>query len=299
MRAEALDRRGLVCGVVAFGMWGLVPIYFKAVTHVPALEVLCHRVIWSVVLLALIVHRRGLWSEVRIALRSGKTLGVLLLTTLLIANNWFIFIWAVNTNRVLDASLGYFINPLVNILLGVVLLRERLSRAATLSVALATLGVTYQVAHGEGVPWIALVLAFSFGLYGLLRKTARVGSVVGLGLETALLAPVALVYLEWLRRHGTGGFGGGDSTTDILLIAAGVVTAIPLIFFTSAARRLPLSTMGFLQYLAPTGQFLLAVLAYGEPLTIDHLITFGCIWLALGVFTWDMRRARGSGACSA
>lgn len=286
-------RKGVVYGIAAYGIWGLVPIYFKAVMEVPALEVLAHRVVWSVAMLVPLVLILGKFSEVRQALRNRKTLLVLLLTTVLIATNWFLFIWAVATNRVLDASLGYFINPLVNVVLGVLFLGERLSRPAAVAVVLAGAGVAVQVVMIGALPWIALALALSFGFYGLLRKTASVGSMVGLTIETSILMPVAVIYLAWARKTGGLYLGTGELATDGLLVLAGVVTTLPLLFFTSAARRLPLATLGFLQYLAPSGQFLLAVLAYGEALSPAHLATFGCIWLALAIFTADqIKRSR-------
>jgi chloramphenicol-sensitive protein RarD len=283
-------RRGLLYGVAAYGMWGLIPIYFKAVSSVPALEVLAHRVVWSAAMLLLFVIVRGRAQEAGGVLRDRRTLVTLLLSTALIATNWFLFIWAVAHDRILEASLGYFINPLVNVLLGTVFLGERLSPSARVAVVLAAVGVAIQVVIVGAPPWIALTLAFSFGLYGLLRKTARVGSVIGLTIETSLLAPIAVGFLVWVERSGALSFGSHDLRTDVLLLLAGAVTALPLLFFTGAARRLPLATLGFLQYLAPTGQFLLAVLAYGEPLTAAHLATFGCIWTALAVFTRDQLR---------
>lgn len=286
-------RKGVAYGIAAYGMWGLVPIYFKAVMEVPALEVLAHRVVWSVAMLVPLVLIQGKFSEVRQALRDRKTLLVLLLTTVLIATNWFLFIWAVATNRVLDASLGYFINPLVNVVLGVLFLGERLSRPAAIAVVLAGVGVGVQIVMIGSLPWIALVLALSFGFYGLLRKTAAVGSMVGLTIETSMLMPIAVIYLAWARQTGGLYLGTGELATDGLLVLAGAVTTLPLLFFTSAARRLPLATLGFLQYLAPSGHFLLAVLVYGEALTPAHLATFGCIWLALAIFTADqLKRSR-------
>lgn len=287
-------RKGVAYGVAAYGMWGLIPIYFKAVSDVPALEVLAHRVVWSVVILIPLVFLRGRWPEARRAIGSGKTLATLLLTTCLIAVNWYLFIWAVAHERVLEASLGYFINPLVNVMLGMVFLGERLSRPAAAALALAGLGVGVQVVMVGTMPWIALTLAFSFGLYGLLRKTASVGAVVGLTVETTLLMIPAAGYLFWARRTGGLYLGTGNLSTDVLLVLAGVVTATPLLCFTSAARLLPLSTLGFLQYLAPSGQFLLAVFAYGETLTTGSVITFVCIWIALAIFTRDqIRRSKG------
>jgi len=193
-------------------------------------------------------------------------------------------------DRVLQASLGYFINPLVNVALGVVFLREHLSRAAMVAVVLASVGVGYLAVLGGEVPWVALTLAATFGVYGLLRKTVAVGAVAGLAIETMLLAPVAVAYLAWLQRAGELRFGSGDLSLDVLLMLAGVVTTVPLLCFTQAARLLPLSTLGFLQYLAPTMHFTLAVLAYGEPFHGHDLVTFGCIWAALAIFTVDRIR---------
>jgi chloramphenicol-sensitive protein RarD len=285
-------RAGLAYGIASYGIWGLVPIYFKAVAEVPALEIVAHRVVWSVLILSvvLIVQRR--WGEARAAATDPRALRVLLLTTILIAINWFLFIWAVAHDRVLQASLGYFINPLVNVFLGIFFLRERLSRAGAAAVLLAALGVGYLALLGGEFPWIALVLAFSFGLYGLLRKTARVGAVAGLAVETSLMVPAALVYLGWCGARGSLHFGSGSISIDVLLVLSGAVTAVPLICFTMAARLLPLSTMGFLQYLAPSGHFLLAVLVYGEPLGVHHLVTFGCIWTALAIFSVDQLKRR-------
>jgi chloramphenicol-sensitive protein RarD len=292
MTDRAGYRKGLAYGLAAFGMWGLVPLYFKAVASVPALEVLAHRIVWSVIILVPLVLWQRQWPDVRRVLREPRELGVLALTTLLIAINWFLFIWAVANDRVLEASLGYFINPLVNVVLGLVFLGERLSRPAKAAVVLAGVGVAVQVVMVGALPWIALALAFSFGLYGLLRKTAPVGSVVGLTVETTFLMPLAVGYLFWARHTGGLYLGTGDPTLDVLLVLAGVITALPLLCFTRAARLLPLSTMGFLQYLAPTGHFLLAVLVYSEPLTAAQMATFGFIWLALVIFTVDQTRSR-------
>jgi len=285
-------RRGVTYGVAAYGMWGLIPIYFKALAGVPALEVLAHRIVWSVVLLVPLVLVRGQWPELRRAISGRKTRATLILTTVLIAVNWYLFIWAVEHHRVLEASLGYFINPLINVVLGMVFLGEKLSRPAAAAVVLAVIGVSVQVVMVGQLPWIALALAFSFGLYGLLRKTAAVGAVVGLAVETSMLMLPAAAYLVWARRTGGLYLGSGDLSTDVLLVLAGAVTAAPLLCFTSAARLLPLTTLGFLQYLAPSGQFLLAVLAYGEVLNPGRIITFICIWLALGIFTADQFRRR-------
>ncbi len=283
----------MLYGLMAYGMWGLVPIYFKAVAAVPPLEVLAHRIVWSVVILcAVLVAQRRLGAALA-ALADPRTRRVLALTTVLIAVNWFIFIWAVANDRVLEASLGYFVNPLVNVLLGLVFLRERLSRPAVAAVVLAVVGVAIQTGVTGRLPLVSLVLAASFGFYGLLRKTATAGAVVGLTVETVLLLPAALVWLAWQASRSGMHFLAGDLSLDLLLVAAGVVTALPLLAFTGAARRLRLSTLGFLQYLAPTGQFLLAVLAYGEPFDRGRLLGFAFIWIALVVFSADrLRRAR-------
>ena len=287
---ESSTRAGLAYGLAAFGFWGLVPIYFKAVSSVPALEVLAHRVVWSVVVLGVVLTLKHRWREVVVAVADRKTLGVLALTTVLIGGNWYIFIWAVNNDQVLQASLGYFINPLVNVFLGVVFLKERLSRAGIVAVTMAATGVGWLTVRGGELPWISLVLAFSFGLYGLLRKTAPVKPVPGLMLETLLMLPAALVFLAATASRGGLYFGTGSLELDLLLVAAGLVTAIPLLWFTAAAQLLPLSTMGFIQYLAPTLHFVLAVMLFREPLTGERLIAFFFIWAALAVFTVDQLR---------
>ena len=285
-------RIGLAWGLAAYGAWGVFPIYFKAVAAVPALEVLAHRVVWSVVVLAVVLTVQRRWREVAAAVADLRTLAVLGVTAVLIGVNWYVFIWAITTGRILQSSLGYFINPLVNVFLGVVFLGERMSRAGVAAVAMAALGVGWLTVRGGTVPWVSLVLAFSFAFYGLLRKTARVKPVPGLAVETALLAPVALLFLAATASSGGLYFGTGSWRLDLLLVAAGLVTALPLLWFNTAAQLLPLSTLGFLQYLSPTGQFLLAVLVYGEPLDRDRLIAFAFIWAALAIFTVDQVRTR-------
>jgi chloramphenicol-sensitive protein RarD len=291
---------GVAYGVAAYAWWGLCPIYFKAVASVPALQVLAHRIVWSVLLLLLLTVVQRRWQPVRAVCRDRRTLLRLCVTTLLIANNWGLFIWAVAHDHLLQASFGYFINPLVNVLLGFVFLRERLRRMQTLAVLLAAIGVAYLIfAYGQ-FPWIALVLALSFAFYGLLRKTARADALVGLTVETALLTPVALAFLLFEGLRGAGAFGVISRQMDLLLASAGIITAVPLLWFAAAAKRLWYSTLGILQYLAPTGQFLLAVLAYGEPFTRDHLISFSLIWTALIIYSVDTallprRSAYGAG----
>lgn len=280
-------RAGVFYGLAAYLWWGLVPIYFKAVAHVSALEILAHRVVWAFMLLAVLMRLRGKWRTAPGILRDRVTMLTLCGTTMLIAVNWFVFIWAVANDKVLQASLGYFINPLVNVLLGFLFLGERLTGWQKISVILAATGVTYLAFQGEGVPTVALVLAGSFGLYGLLRKTARVDAVLGLGVETALLLPLAIGYLTYLITTDQCRFGAVSWRTDVLLASGGIITAVPLLWFTNAARRLRLATLGFLQYIAPTGQFLLAVALYGEDFTEAHAISFACIWTALAIYSVD------------
>jgi chloramphenicol-sensitive protein RarD len=289
--APAGTRAGILYGVGAYGLWGVLPVYFKAVKQVPALEVLAHRVIWSLVFLLLLLLVRRNWRAGAGALSSRRTLATLGATTLLIGGNWLLFIWAVANNHLLQASLGYFINPLVNVLLGLVFLGERLRGWQTVAVGLAAVGVGYLTLAAGHFPGIALFFAGSFGLYGLLRKTAKVDAMLGLTVETALLAPLALAFLGWQMLRGRAVFGGSSLPMDLLLMLAGVVTATPLLWFTEAARRLRLTTLGFLQYLSPTGHFLLAVLAFGEPLTGAHLFAFACTWAALGIYSVDGARA--------
>jgi len=293
---SAGQRIGVFYGLAAFGFWGLVPIYFKAVAHVPPLEILAHRVVWSVVLTAALLSLGGDWRGLRAAAASPRLLGILLMSAALIACNWFVFIYAVATDRILEASLGYFINPMVNVLLGMVFLRERLRPWQGVAVLLAAAGtIVLTVSYGR-LPWIALVLAFSFGVYGLVRKTVRIESLNGLFVETTLLSPVALGYLLFLGIQGHGRFLAGDVRTSVLLVLAGAVTAFPLVWFTSGARRLTYTTVGLLQYLAPTLQFLLAVVVYGEPFTTVHLLTFTLIWAGLSIFMLDVfaHQRRGS-----
>jgi chloramphenicol-sensitive protein RarD len=286
-------RAGILFGIGAYGLWGVFPLYFKALHHVPPLEILAHRILWSCVLLIPLVLLRSGWKNMFAALRARRTLATLTVTTLLIAANWFTYVWAVNNQRVLEASLGYFINPLVNVLLGVAFLRERVRGWQLAAVALATAGVLYRTLGAGQFPWLALFLAATFGTYGLLRKTAHVDALLGLTVETAVLTPLAGAYLVLLVWRHQSAIGAASLGTHVLLLAAGLVTATPLLWFTEAARRLRLTTMGFLQYLAPTGQFLLGLLAFGEPLSRGALVAFACTWAALVIYSLDaVYRAR-------
>jgi chloramphenicol-sensitive protein RarD len=290
---ERAHARGLAFALGAYGCWGFLPIYFKLVAAAPPLELLAHRVLWALGLLVGLGWLQGGLREVREALRPGRTLALLAATTVLIAVNWLAYIWAVVNGRILEGSLGYFINPLVNVVLGVVVLKERLERPALVAVLVAATGVawlTLQVGHP---PWISITLALSFGLYGLLRKLVPVGAVTGLTVETLLLTPLAAGYLAWARQEGVLTFLARGRTHDLLLALAGPLTAVPLLLFTGAARRLPLTTLGLMQYLSPTLQLLVAVLLYHEPFTPARGVAFACIWAALAIFAvHSWRRGR-------
>ncbi len=270
-----------------------MPVYIRAVRAAPVVEVLCHRVTWALVFLLVLSWGQGRIRGFMPALRSGRTLAVLSASTVCIAVNWLVYIWAVVNGRVLEASLGYYITPLVNVLLGVAILGERLERPVRVAVGIAAGGVLWLALHVGQLPWIALTLATSFGLYGLLRKLAAVGPLAGLTIETALLFPLTGGYLAWALVSGRAAFLSGHPTLDVCLLLGGPVTAVPLLLFAAAARRLPLSTMGFLQYLSPTLQFLLAVFAYGEAFDRAHAVAFALIWTAVALFA-----ARRAGAAA-
>jgi chloramphenicol-sensitive protein RarD len=295
MSAPDRARRQSVAGVLfaggAFLAWGVSPIYWKALQSVPALEIVAHRVVWSFMFLAVLMLVQGRWSEFRSALGSPRNILVLSLTTLLVSGNWLLYIWAVNAGHLLQASLGYYINPLVNVLLGMVFLRERLRRPQALAVLLACTAVLFRSVSFGQFPWIALTLGFSFGLYGLIRKIAPVGSLVGLAGETLLLTPISAAYLVYLEAAGAGTLLHGGPALDALLTGTGVFTAVPLLLFNLGARRINLSTLGLMQYTAPSGMFLLAVFAYGEPFTAAQVWTFVLIWSALAIYSVDSLRA--------
>ena len=285
-------RRGLAYGVLAYGLWGLAPAYWKLLAHVDAPELLAHRAVWGLGTFGLLVVIAGQGEALARALRDRTLIGLMFVSGALLALNWGMFVWAAIRGHLLEASLGYFINPLISVAIGTIFLRERLTRLQWLAIALAAIGVGILTWRAGRVPYISLLLAVTFGLYGTIRKLAKVDALVGSAIETALMVPIAIGYLVY--DHAYGVLGHGSAADHALVISTGVVTAIPLILFTSAARRLPLSTVGFLQYLAPTGQFLLAVLAFGEPLARDKLAAFGLIWLALGVFSVDLFHAASS-----
>lgn len=280
-------RSGLLAAVGAFLLWGLFPLYLKPLSGVPALEVIAHRIVWCCVLVFAWLALRGELGLVRAALADPVSRRRLLASATLISINWLIYVWAVTHEHVLDASLGYFINPLVNVLLGVVVLGERLNRAQKLAVALAASGVLYLAVVVGRPPWIALALAASFGLYGLIRKVVAVDSVPGLATETLLLAPFAAALLLWNEMRGVAALGHSSTLVNALLVGSGLVTAIPLVLFAYGARRIPLSTVGLVQYIGPTLQFLIGVLVFHEAFSLSRGIGFACIWIALAVYAGD------------
>lgn len=278
---------GLLYAASAYIVWGLFPLYFKAVQEVPPLQVLMHRAVWSLAFLVIVLAVRRHWTWLGSALRDPKVLGGFAASALLLSLNWFIYIWAVNHGRVVDASLGYFMTPLVNILLGFMLLGERLRPPQWCAVALAAAGVAWLTWQSGGLPWIGLLLAASFGAYGLLRKTAPLGALDGLALETLLMFPLAAAYLAWQSNTGANAFGDAPLSTQLLLAAAGPVTAIPLLMFATGARRIPLSVLGLLQYITPSMQLLLGVLLYQEPFGSARLLGFALIWSGLAVYSLE------------
>lgn len=289
------DPRGVAHALIAYGSWGIVPLFWKLLASVPAPQILAHRIAWSLLFLIVVLGATGRFAAVLELLRAPRRLLLLTLCALLIAFNWGLFIWAVTAGHLVDASLGYFINPLVNVVLGVFLLKERLSRPQTIAVALAATGLLLMFVFKGGGLLVALSLAASFATYGLLRKLTPVDALVGLFIETLVCAPFAIAYLvavELPAGGGTGLFGRGEPLLLVWAVLAGPVTAIPLASFSAAARRLPLSTLGFFQYLSPSFQFLLAVLAFGERIDPGTLLAFAFIWAALAVMTLGWRRAR-------
>jgi chloramphenicol-sensitive protein RarD len=287
----------VLAGIAAFVTWGLIPGYWKLLKRIPAMEILAHRYVWTSAFLVLLLTWQRRWHEIRATTQSHRTVAYCLASGCVISINWFLFIWAVNKGRIIETSLGYFMTPLVNVLFGAIFLRERLTRLQMVSVTLAILGVL-NLTFGYGhFPWIALLLCISFGVYGLLRKKSGTAAIPGLFFETVMLAPIAVAYLAILRAHSELMFGNTSWFLTILLLTTGVVTAVPLIWFGHAARHLPLTTVGFLQYLSPTCSFLLGVYVYHEPLNPGQLLTFSMIWLALAIFTFEaiarLRSARG------
>jgi chloramphenicol-sensitive protein RarD len=277
-------KKGVLYGIGAYLLWGIFPIYWKWLQAVPAIQIISHRIIWSFVLLALILFITRQWRTFRSAARSRRVVLIYLTSAILLIINWLTYVWAVNAGFVVETSLGYFINPLLSVLMGVVFLREKMRPWQWLPIGLAAIGVIYVAFSYGQFPWIALTLAFSFGLYGLVKKMAPLGSLYGLTLETGLLflpAVGLLVYMEW---QGQGAFLHSPPVSNLLMVGAGLVTTVPLLMFASAVQRIPLSTVGILQYINPTMAFLLGVFLYHEPFNLSLLIGFSLVWLALVIF---------------
>ncbi len=284
--------KGGVAAATAFLTWGLSPVFWKALGHVPSDRLLAHRICWSmVVMLAIVAVARG-GGALRDAFRSRRTIAALVLSSLLLSANWLTFLWAVNHGYIVECSLGYFITPLFSVLLGAIVLKEKLNRYHVAAICLAGTGVLILAAGHERVPWIALILTVTFGTYGLIRKTSRLESVTGFAGESVVMAPVAIAYLVFTHRHGSAATQGVTIGDVLLLAGTGLITALPLVAFAYGARRIRLSTVGFMQYLAPTGQFLLGVFAYGEDLSQRHLLTFVLIWIGVAAYWLGTMRRR-------
>jgi len=284
--SDAEVRSGVVLGLIAYALWGVFPVYFKWIETVSPAEVLTHRIVWAVPFGAVIIFARRQWPEVKAALIDRSMLAWLSLAALCISVNWFIYIWAVQNERIFESSLGYYINPLMYVAVGVVFLGERLRRLQITAVILAVIGVSYLTISGGVFPWVAVSLATLFTAYGVIRKQVAIGAMPGLFVETTLLFPLAIVYLLSLVTAQQASIGSGDTGLSFLLMMAGPVTVIPLLLFAISAKRLSLTTVGFMQFLAPTLQFCTG-LYYGEQLTTTYLVCFGFIWVAVALFSYD------------
>ena len=276
--------KGILYGVGAYALWGFFPIYWKFLHGVPALQVIGHRIGWSFLLLLAYVVARGQWQAFRTSAMKWRTIGIYSIAAVLLSFNWLIYVWGVNAGFIVETSLGYFINPLLSVLLGVIFLRERLRPLQWIPVGLAAIGVGYLTFVYGRLPWIALSLAFTFGFYGFVKKLSPLGSLYGLTLETGIVFPVAMIYLVVIGFNGSGAFLHDGPRVDFLLVGAGLVTTIPLLMFASAAKQIPLTIVGLLQYIAPTIQFLIGVFIYKEPFDHAHFIGFSIVWVALLIF---------------
>lgn len=276
--------KGILYGIGAYVIWGFFPIYWKFLHDVPALQVIGHRIAWSFVLLLAYVALSGQWKAFRASAMNWRTIGIYSISAVLLSFNWLIYVWGVNAGFIVETSLGYFINPLLSVLLGVIFLRERLRPMQWVPVGIAAIGVAYLTFVYGRLPWIALSLAFTFGFYGFVKKLSPLGSLYGLTLETGIVFPVAVIYLAVVGFNGSGAFLQNGTSIDLFLIGAGVVTTIPLLMFASATKQIPLTIVGLLQYIAPTIQFLIGVFIYKEPFDQAHFIGFAIVWLALIIF---------------
>ena len=303
MSAEALQtdtdsaaRRGFLYALAAYLLWGFLPFYMKAVAHIPSTEVVAHRVVWSVPIAGGLLLLLGRTADVRTALRTPRTLAMGALTAALITVNWCVYVWAIGAGRALETALGYYINPLFSVFLGAMLLGERLTRAQTVAIALAVAAVAILTWEQGGLPWVSIVLALSWGFYAFFKKTLPVGPAQGFFLEILLLAVPAVAYIAWLQASGTGHFGGTGVADAVLLLCAGVVTSVPLILYANGAKLLRLSTIGIMQYIAPTMIFFAAVFIFHEPFSTEHAVAFGLIWVALAIYSWSMFAGRRTAA---
>ena len=286
---DQVSRTGFALGLLAYALWGVLPLYFKAIAAVPPFDIVAHRVLWSLPLLVLLITLSRSWPKVRVAVDDRRTLGILFLTAMLIGGNWLLYVYAVNGGHLLAASFGYYLNPLANVLLGRFVLKEKLDRLQWTAVGIAAAGISVLAAGAVGQLWISLTLCATFATYGLLRKVVRADAITGLGIETGILLPAALLWFAWRHSIGVPVMGATAALTGMLLLA-GVVSTTPLLLFTAASKRLPYSTLGMLQFIAPTLQFFIAIV-YGEPLRTAHLIAFPAIWIALGLYVIALVRA--------
>ncbi len=286
--SEGAARRGFLFALSSYLLWGLLPLFMKLVAHIPPVEVVAHRIIWSVPIAGAVILVLGRTADLKAALRSPRTLLMAALTASLITVNWGIYVWAIAVDRTIETSLGYYINPLVSVVMGAVLLKERLSRAQIAAVALAGAAVVLLTVEAGGLPWVSLALAFSFAMYGFLRKTLPIGPSQGFFLEVLLLSVPALLYVGWLQATGQGHFAPSQPNDIALLLFCGPATAVPLLLYAFGAKLLRLSTLGIMQYIGPTGIFLIAVFVFDEPFGQARAIAFGLIWIALAIYTWSM-----------
>lgn len=289
---EKSAQRGFLFALSAYLLWGFLPFYMKAVAHIPAIEVVAHRIIWSVPVAGALLIWLGRTSDIWRAMRTPRTLLMGALTAALITVNWCVYVWAIAADRALETALGYYINPLFSIFLGAVLLGEKLGRAQMIAILLAILAVVILSWENGGLPWVSIALAVSWGFYALFKKTLPIGPAQGFFLEVVILAVPALAYVVWVEADGTGHFGGQGMTDVWLLLGAGLVTAIPLILYANGAKLLRLSTIGIMQYIAPTMIFFVAVFIFREPFSRESALAFGLIWAALAVYSWSMLRGR-------
>ncbi|MDD2458925.1 MAG: EamA family transporter RarD [Eubacteriales bacterium] len=281
---------GIATAIAAYTLWGFLPVYWKVLGEVPALEVLSHRIIWSLVFVTLIIAWGRQWDKIRPIIAEPHQMRLIILAAVMIALNWGLFIWAVQSNHLLDSSLGYYINPLIAVLLGVVVFKEKLNPWQKLAIASATIGVLILVIKAGRFPWLSFALALTFGTYGAVKKAVKASPLVGLALETAVLAPLALVFILTRQASGQGALGASNLLVTLFLLGAGVATAIPLILFAFSAKRIPLSTLGITQYIAPTLMFLFGVFVYHEPFQLVNGISFGFIWLAVVIYSLSQTR---------